>query len=544
VNGRLLSNRRSGLAILGAAMIFLLELLYACRVCLVYRPHIEGGLIPLGADLIVHGMAIYKDHFTVMWPGSYLLLALPYALFGSTWLVTRLTLAITVFAAGLLSFLMLRRHCGLVSSIMPSAILCFVALPCWSINYHHWDAMLFTTCYVFAFDRLVASQHKSTLWLCLAGIAGGLTLSCYQPLLLCIGGANVLEAILCWLATRDRQLVLRNFVVLSLWMLLFLAANLLYAAVTGGWQQFIAQTVLFPLHDYSRINNVSYAANNLFKDFKAPDDAAAKVVAAAILGLAVLPWVVVLLAPFVAIVSGGLIFARCAIDFSRRRVASAWDIVVQHQFATMMLAVGFASWLVALHRPEIQRLFWGSFQLVLFSFYLLDNVARGQQWKRTLARVLYVGTACGTAVYALSMLMLVFSPPFLVHSRRGDFASRDQLDIVAAVQAVTKPYEKVLVYPYDTTINYITNTRFPDIHPWLQYNYNSAADMRSSIDDMEASKVRYVIWDTKYNNDTFAQLGWPGYVPVPKQKLIMEPYIEQHFRLVKQYGQYRLMERR
>jgi hypothetical protein len=75
------------------------------------------------------------------------------------------------------------------------------------------------------------------------------------------------------------------------------------------------------------------------------------------------------------------------------------------------------------------------------------------------------------------------------------------------------------------------------------YNYNTPSQFREVIDILDQRRVRYVIWDTNFGPKVAGEI-FPGSWPRSPRDLILEPYLESHYRLVEDDSGIHIMERK
>ena len=72
---------------------------------------------------------------------------------------------------------------------------------------------------------------------------------------------------------------------------------------------------------------------------------------------------------------------------------------------------------------------------------------------------------------------------------------------------------------------------------------NTDAQFREVVHDLDDAKVRYVLWDTVFAGDSMRTL-FPAYRYPPPDRLIIEPYLETHYRQIAFENGIRILERR
>jgi hypothetical protein len=530
----------------GSAVLLLIAFLYLLPVCFILRGNTDQGLMPLGAELILHGKLIYKDMWAIVLPGSYLWLALWLKLFGETWLAAKSLLLLTILAIVVLLLAISRRLIKSWLVFLPATILFVAGAPPWACNYHHWDSLCTVLGYTFLLIKVLDSKDsgRASLLAFLAGVVAGLSVCCMQSsgpsLLVGLAAAAYLYSELAIDKELKWKIFGRIFLSGAAGLALVLVSLLAYLIASGTLQDCINCTIIFNLHNYESVNREPYGSCNFFDQAVlatswAPGREVLCIISWLIGGLAWWPFEIVKECPFwVAI--GLLIY--------KLRRGSISQAVTDNPLIVLLIVIGFGYWLVELHRPDINRLLWGSQLLIIVLFYFVEYAYVHLARMRLTASLVSLATVFALIVNALLNLALYQSARVTIDTRWGKIATLDNLQIVEVVDKLTSPQEKVLVYPYESTVNFLTKTTFPSLQPWLQYHYNSKEQMESTIDDMEKSKVRYVVWDVSRGNQTFADLGYTSYVPVATNELIIEPYLLSHFDFVRQYGRFRLMKRK
>jgi hypothetical protein len=76
----------------------------------------------------------------------------------------------------------------------------------------------------------------------------------------------------------------------------------------------------------------------------------------------------------------------------------------------------------------------------------------------------------------------------------------------------------------------------------LQYHFNTDAQFREAVRDLEDKKVRYVLWDSVFSGDGMRAV-FPAYRQLPREQLIVEPYLESHYRQIGFMSGFRIPER-
>jgi hypothetical protein len=75
------------------------------------------------------------------------------------------------------------------------------------------------------------------------------------------------------------------------------------------------------------------------------------------------------------------------------------------------------------------------------------------------------------------------------------------------------------------------------------YGMNTPAQFTECISSLERSGTRLVLSDQLFTGENMKAV-FPGYVPPTAQRLIMEPYLETHYRVIGTVGRFRILGRR
>jgi hypothetical protein len=103
-----------------------------------------------------------------------------------------------------------------------------------------------------------------------------------------------------------------------------------------------------------------------------------------------------------------------------------------------------------------------------------------------------------------------------------------------------KPYRSLHINDLHIVTYYWTSYTPP--HSFLLDNYNTPSQFQEVVGILERRRVRYVIWDTILASRLNVQL-LPESQPNSTGDLILEPYLESHYRVVEDDRGIRIMER-
>jgi 4-amino-4-deoxy-L-arabinose transferase-like glycosyltransferase len=472
------------------------------------------GLLVYGAVRIVHGQVFARDFFEVVGPGTFYWLALFFKLFGVTFVATRICLFVTSLGTGLAMYFLSRRICRQYQ-VLPCILLAgtyFGTL--WPTISHHVDSNCFALLSV-ACMTVWQGRRKDGLLFAAGALAGATTCFLQQK------GLLLLLALLLWLWVQRRR---RSTSLSSL------------GAVTGGyisvvglmlvyfwsrhalWDLFYAN-VVWPSGHYSAVNVVPYAQGMIrdcWDHF--------------VIAKSGFHWTIVtaavLITPFLFVAALPALLPALAARY--RRNALRPEIL-------LYWLCGGALWLSEIHRKDIWHLVFGSPLLIILCIYYL------QQYRAKVADLALQVLAISAACLAGFNLFLALSARPLA-TRVGTVAVFKNVPALALLDDKVAPGEEIFAYPYCPIYYFLSATTNPTRYGGLVYNFNTPSQFEEVVRVLEQRRVRYVLWDTHFQAKEVAAL-LPASARMPRAALIIEPYLESHYKVVWEDADTRLMER-
>jgi 4-amino-4-deoxy-L-arabinose transferase-like glycosyltransferase len=473
------------------------------------------GLFVSGAVRIVHGQVFARDFVEVFGPGTFYWLALFFKLFGVTFAATRTCLFVTSLGTGLAMYFLSRRICGRYQ-ILPCILLAGTYFGnLWPSISHHVDsnffALLAVACMIVWEDK-----HKHGLLFAAGALAAATTCVHQQK------GVLLLLALLLWLWVQHR----RRLTPLS--SLGAVAAG--YMSVAGlllayFWSQHALwdlayANVIWPAEHYSAVNVVPYAHGMLHDCWDhfviAKSGFRWTIATAAVL---ITPFFVVAALPALL----PALAARSLRDNVRPEIVLYW-------------LCGVALWLSELHRKEIFHLVFGSPLLMILCIYYL------QQYRAKVADLALQILAISATCLAVFNLFLALSARPMT-TRVGSVAVFKNISGLTSLDEKVRPGEEVFVYPYCPMYYFLSATNNPTRYGMLMYNYDPPSHFDEVVRVLEQRRVRYVLWDTHFQAKEVPTL-FPASPRMRPDELIIEPYLESHYKLVWADADTRLLERK
>jgi Dolichyl-phosphate-mannose-protein mannosyltransferase len=506
----------------GAKRPYLPYLIFALWASLYFFPFMrillgngDEGLLVSGAVRIVHGQVFARDFFEVVGPGTLYWLALFLKLFGVTFVATRICLFVMSLGTALAMYFLSRRICKQYQ-VLPSILLAGTYFgSSWPAISHHVDSNCFA---LLAVACMIVWQDKGRRVLLLAaGALAGATTCCFQP-----KGILLLLALLVWLWMQHRHqsasltwlwAVAGGYVsVVALMLVYFWSRHAL-------WDLFYVN-VLWPSQHYSTVNVVPYAQGivHYYWDHY-------------VIAKSGFRWTIVtasiLIAPFLFVAAlPALLPALAALSIKNK---------LRPEIVLFWLC-GFAVWLSEFHRKDICHLVFGSPLLMILCVYYL------QQYRAKVADLaLQILAISATCLAAFNLFLVLSARP--VATRVGTVALLKSDPAVALLQSRTNPGEEIFAYPYCAMYYFLSATTNPTRYAGIVYDFNTPSQFDEVVTVLDQRRVKYVVWNNGFL-DKYAKTLFPGMRKLRDDELIIEPYLESHYKVVWADTDTRLMERK
>ena len=473
------------------------------------------GLLVYGAVRIVHGQVFARDFFEVVGPGTFYWLALFFKLFGVTFVAARTCLFVTSLGTGLAMYFLSRRICERYQ-ILPCILLAgtyFGML--WPSISHHVDSNCFALLSV-ACMTVWQDRRKGGLLFAAGALAGATTCFFQQK------GLLLLAALLVWLwMQRQRRATSLSWLgtvaggymsVVGLMLIYFWSRHAL-------WDLVYANMVWPSLH-YSAVNVVPYA-QGMVRDYWnhfviAKSGFRWTIVTAA-----------VLITPFLFVAALPALLPALAARY--RRNTGRPEIV-------LYWLCGWALWLSEIHRKDICHLVFGSPLLMILCIHYLE------QYRAKIAdlalQVLAISAAC---LAGFNLFLVLSARP--TATRVGSVAVFKNIPVLALLDDKVAPGNEIFAYPYCPMYYFLSATTNPTRYGALVYNFDTPSQFAEVIRVLDQRRVRYVVWDTNFETEVVPAM-FPASARMPPGALIVEPYLESHYKLVKEEDGVRLLERK
>jgi hypothetical protein len=480
----------------------------------------DEGTFLYGAVRIVHGQVFGRDFFEIMGPGSFYWLAAFYKLFGVNYFAARACLFVSSLGTAVVLYYLSRRVCRRYQ-VLPCIVLMSAVIPC---NGHHVDANFFALISI-ATLVLWMDRHWKTL-LFFAGVFAGLSTCCLQT-----KGTLLLFSMLLWLWMHRRRGA-ASFSALGMVIGGYLGvagAVLAYFWSQGALRSLFYANVTWPSQHYSSVNAVRYGQGIIIWNWDryiTMKDAFSWPFSLAVYGVAA-----ILIAPLLFIAALPALVPLSALLAS---LAGRIKWRALRPEIVFYLLCGSALWISEIHRMDEGHLIFGAPLLAILCVYFLDEIQN--KYSDNVLKLI--------AISAMWLATFDFIGVLSAHSvmtRVGSISVFKDSPALSFLNTQVAVGEEIFVYPYAPTYYFLSATTNPTPYSLLLYNYNTPSEFQEVIGILDRRRVKYVIWDTPIL--AYTAVSFPGAQPKNSSDLIMEHYLESHYKIVSEDRGIRIMER-
>src|SRR5216684_8220857 len=480
-----------------ALAIFLLSFLYLCILRRYSWIDPDEGIILQGAQRILDGQVLYRDFFSFFTPGSYYLFALVFGVFGDSYLGAHTALAFIGAAFSPITYLLARRVCSRQASLLVTGLMTVTALPWRFVVIHNWDSTSWACLALYCAVRLLESP--SAKWAFAAATFTSLTALFEQSkgagLLLGLGTGFLIIV----LGSQQSKLFSRaQLIAIALGLCWPFLITAVYFASQHALTTMLASW-FWPLQHYSTANRVPYAYDNMTGEARHRifDAASPGMRLFAMLIFSARTWV-----PFMPIVAVALLARLTFLRWRRVSVNPEWAyyVLISATISGLLLSVVIAR-ADYLHFIFLQPIF----------FLVLAWMMDGRNIRHPfLVRIAPIVGLC----LSMSLLAMAAQARFAargdhkVITRRGAITMQGPGTVIEYVQAHVPAGESILIYPYQSTYYYLTQTYSPTRFEYYQPGMHTDRQLQEMLADFSAHPTRVVLYEPTFTDHL--REAWPN----------------------------------
>jgi 4-amino-4-deoxy-L-arabinose transferase-like glycosyltransferase len=500
-----------------ALVIFLLSFLYLCLFRRYSGIDPDEGIILQGAQRILDGQVLYRDFFSFFTPGSYYLFALVFRVFGDSYLVAHAALALIGAALSPITYLLARRVCSRQASLLVTGLMTVTAVPWRFVVIHNWDSTFWACLALYCAVRLLESP--SVRWAFAAASLTSMTALFEQSkgagLLLGLGTGFLIVIF----RSQQSKLFRRDQVIaIALGLVWPFIITIVYFASRHALSTMLSSW-FWPLQHYSGANRVPYAYDNMTGEsrHKIFDTASPGMRLFAMLVFSARRWI-----PYLPLFGAALLMR---LAFRKGRGVSsgpewAYYVLVSATMSGLLLSIVIAR-ADYLHFLYLQPIFF------LALAWLLDGRSIRTRFFTRVAPV--VG-------FCLSMSLLAVAAQVLfqgrtdhsVVTRRGDIGVQRPDTVIGYVQDHVAAGERMLVYPYQSTYYYLTETYSPTRFDFYQPGMHTEQQLQEMLAEFSAHPTRVVLYEPGFADHMLE--AWPNTPASAFSRDALAEYIMREYR--------------
>jgi 4-amino-4-deoxy-L-arabinose transferase and related glycosyltransferases of PMT family len=502
---------------LAPILVFAFSLGYLCTFLRYTSLEPDEGILLQGAQRILDGQVLYRDFFSFYTPGSLYLVAALFKTFGDSFLVARISLAITGAGCSALTYLLARRVCSRGYALLAAGLTTGAGVAYRFLVLHNWYSTLLACLALYSVVRLLESRKP--VWAFAVGSFCSLTTMFEQSK----GAGLCLGLIFGLLALRS----LGRKCFFQKPQLTLLAAGLCWPLVLVfayfGAQHgvnIMVEDWLWPLRHYTNANQVFYGYQNWSDSARDSIFYSGPLWARVVKILAVSPGVFVPLLPLIAV--GAFIYWVLA----ARRVSALHDnrdyyIVVSGVLSGLLVSI-------LIVRADIIHFMY----LAPLWYVPLVWVLNSRQFRvrvlLALRPYLVLLIVAGFGLMSLVILTTANGAQTRIVTRRGVIVSGAPDEVIDYLQNHAAAGEQILVYPYLPLYYYLSATRSAAPLDYFQPGMNTPEQGREIISSLRSQNVNTVLFEASFVEKIAT--SWPG---TPLRSIANDPigdYILRNYR--------------
>jgi len=501
-------------------LVFLFSLAYLCAFVRYSSLEPDEGILLQGGQRILEGQIPYRDFFSFYTPGSFYLVAALFKVFGDSFVVARLSLAVTGAACSVVTYLLARRVCSRTVSVFAAALTTVAGVAYRFLVLHNWYSTLLACLALYCVVRLVESRKPACAFA--AGSLCSLTTMFEQSkgAGLCFGLAlSFLALWIRWKKPPFEKSELASFAGGFFWPLLLVIAYFGAHHSLG----IMVEDWFWPLRHYTSANHVPYGYQNWSDNSRVQIFYTGPAWIRVVKTLAVSPGFLVPILPVVVL---GL-FGYWMLHGPRGRALLARR---EYYFVVCGVLSGLLISVLIVRADIIHFMYLAPFWYVPLA-WILDARGFRSPTLPALRPYLILLISASFGLMSLAILTTATGAHNRVVTRRGVITTAGDDTVIGYIQGHTAPGERILVYPYLPLYYYLTETRSPAPLDYFQPGMNTPEQAREIVDSLQSQDVKIVVFEPSFAEKMGT--SWPG---TPLGLLASDPigdYLARHYRVCK-----------
>jgi hypothetical protein len=457
----------------------------------------DEGIVLQGAERILDGQLPYRDFFSFYTPGSFYLVAWLFQIFGDSFTVARMSVAVVGATCSVVTYVLSRRVCSQGVSLFAAALATTAGAAFRFLVLHNVYSTLGCCLCLYTAVRWIETQRPR--WALTVGSLASLTFLIEQSK----GGGLWLGLALGFaiLAFLDRGGTFTKYTTTAVvtgfsWPLVitftYFGARGALGLMLHGW--------LWPLQHYTQANHVRYGYQNWSDHTRDLIFYTGPIGVRAIKVLAVSPGLLVPVLPLIGI--GILVYWAIMLKRAGGPISS------QGRYYVLTCSVSSGLLLsVLVVRPDILHfMYLVPLWYVILAWILGSRGARSSlliSWRIPL--VAFVAASFG--LLSMAVVSSTTGARHRIETRRGTIFTGSMDTALNYVQAHLNPGGNLLVYPYLPLYNYLSQTKNPSRYDFFQPGMNTSDQAHEIINSLQVT-ASPVLFEPQFS-EKIAN-SWPG----------------------------------
>jgi 4-amino-4-deoxy-L-arabinose transferase-like glycosyltransferase len=468
----------------------------------------DEGIVLQGAQRILRGEVLYRDFFSFLTPGSFYFQALLFKLFGNSFVVPRVTLAVLGGFFSAIGYLLARRACNRSTALIAAALLTLTTLPYRFLALHNWDSTLLACLAVYCAVRMLDSPHGA--WAFAVASLTSLTFLFEQSKGVGLGLGLVLGfASVHLLRVHRFEFNRSNMIALMGGLAWPFVLTVTYFASRHALGQMLFDWE-WPLQHYSTANHVPYGFANWSEEARHQLFASGPLWVRILTGILMSPYFLIPALPPVAV-----LFLAYGVHRSWRNrnpdARQAYYLMVTGALSGLLLAI-------VVVRADIIHFMYLLPLYGLVLAWILDGRDIPSRLFATLHPIVNAYLIFSFLIFSVPLLLRAVNPPFKIETRRGIVAMPGRDTVLEYVPAHVAPGGELLVYPYLPLYNYLTATFSPAPLDYFQPGMNTAEQGEMILKELRSGRVKAVLFEPSFPQKI--PTSWPE---TPLSAIVSDP---------------------
>ena len=438
----------------------------------------DEGIVLQGAERILAGQIPYRDFFSFYTPGSFYLLAGLFRVFGDSFAVARISLAVVGAIGSVVTYVLARRVCPRGVALFAAALATTAGAAFRFLVLHNPYSTLGCCLCLYSALRLLETQRP--YWFFGVGSLASLTFLIEQSKGAGLYLGLALGFVILWLL--DRSFLLRKSTLIAgafgfLWPLAITFAYFGTHDAAGS----MVQSWFWPLQHYTQANHVPYGYQNWSDQSRDAIFHQGPVLLRAIKIFIVLPN---LLLPVLPIIAFGLL----AYWIVRLRGGSCISSEATYYVVLCSVLSGLLVSVVIVRADILHFVYLAPLWYVVLAWILGSRGVRSGLL-HMLRDPLIALVAASFGLLSMAVLFAATGASKRIETRRGIITTGSRETVIEYVQSHVAPQRELLVYPYLPLYNYLTDTRSPSRYDYFQPGMNTPQQAEEIIASLKSSSA-------------------------------------------------------